>query len=747
MKRLEHYSYSEASLRVDFRFQRLTCASRPRPGTTKANAHHTYSLNLDSLIWTVPTPPTGLNDAPPPRSGAISGFDWAANQRQCHLVIGGRDSDGNGLSDVWVCVGKPRHYRCFADRYTQEYDFLDQFWAPVALSPGGPSGRWGAVGGNDNRVTYTPTAAGLNNSFYLAGGQDQNSISPLSDVWRLNISGTLSPNNPRLVSGSWETLSVPTLPPFQGPAGAVISQQIISCGGCKATSPTNTDNACAAGDSFVINTASRNSINPASCPAPRYEGVMVPNMNSASSNFGSQVFLLLGTFNSSTWDDGGGLSKGEVVCPSPHIRSAPLHPLSTFRQAILDTSTGSWTRILPAGDPNSVSPYPGPRSGASAITYQQALVGQPRTRASDIIVFGGQDASGKYLSEVWLLRSYNGVVTESGEQWEGYGNGQLQSGSNASGTGVTNMYMSTCATQLSPDIPPPTSTSVPTPTPTSSGSTTTARSYSVSITHKILAPLSIALVLPMILVYRLSSPSLKSPVDPAHNPLSALVLLIPGSVIFGLGIAGLVTSFTSISRDSTLIRREQSSLYLRTGHGIAGVALAAAFYIVVPICFLYSFMHHRSDQRNSLSRDEVEKLARSPAPSATVLDVPIDPQPSTNHSRSPSSTGLLQFWKRSTDHGASVDTDGDEFGVVPPSPSPRPSRKFEVVNRPKNAQRASSNSMSGLLDHSPPRAAAYIPMRLGDINWLSRRRMVNTVVRVCCSQCHGVFTIFCVRPG
>lgn len=204
----------------------------------------------------------------------------------------------------------------------QEYDYLDQFWSSVTLSPGGPSARWGAAGGNDIRVQYLQTS-GLNNSFYLAGGQDQNSIYPLSDVWRLNISGTLSANNPQQVFGSWESLPVPTLPSIQGPAGAVISQDIISSGGCGATSPANTDNACAVGDSFVINTSSGSSINPASCPAPRYGGIVVANMNGASTSFGSQVFLLLGTFNNTLWDDGGGLSKGEVVCyPSPFRPSA-----------------------------------------------------------------------------------------------------------------------------------------------------------------------------------------------------------------------------------------------------------------------------------------------------------------------------------------------------------------------------------------------------------------------------------------
>ena len=81
------------------------CVQFPCPDVPETNTHRTRSLNLDSLIWSVPTPPTGLNGAPPPRSRAISGFDWAANQRQCHIVVGGQDSDGNGLSDVWVSDG------------------------------------------------------------------------------------------------------------------------------------------------------------------------------------------------------------------------------------------------------------------------------------------------------------------------------------------------------------------------------------------------------------------------------------------------------------------------------------------------------------------------------------------------------------------------------------------------------------------------------------------------------------------
>ena len=310
--------------------------------------------------------------------------------------------------------------------------------------------------------------------------------------------------------------------------------------------------------------------------------------------------------------------------------------------------------------------------------------------------------------------------------------------------------MDTCATQISG--PPSSSSTTPHGSPTSTGSPNTAvvQPYSVSILHKILAPLSIALVLPVILVYRLSSPSLKSSLDSPPGPSSLFTPLILGFVVFGLGVAGLITSFTSISRDTSPAKRANSTLYLQTGHGIAGIALAVAFYVAVPVVFLFSlFRRHRSDRRNSLSQDNAEKSTTGD-PSTPILDGPTDHQPSLNHSRSHSSTGLLQFWRRSTGTGTGTggasDTDGDEFGVRDP-PSPRQSRGFEVVNRPQHAQRVSSHSMSGLIDHSPGRAGARPPTRLGDISWLNRRRMVNSVVRTCSGWYCEALTGLCVRLG
>lgn len=183
----------------------------------------------------------------------------------------------------------------------------------MVLSPGGPSPRWGASGGIDVRTPFIQDAVvpGPNHTFYLAGGFDGTHASPLSDIWRLNISGTLSSNLPGDSAGSWDHLSFSTLPPRVNQAGTVVAQQIITAGGCNTTEVVG--NSCARQDSFVMDTQRRVDISPDACPAPRLSPVVVPNTNTFSSTFSSQVFLLLGTFNSSLWQDDGGLDKGEVV--------------------------------------------------------------------------------------------------------------------------------------------------------------------------------------------------------------------------------------------------------------------------------------------------------------------------------------------------------------------------------------------------------------------------------------------------
>ena len=200
--------------------------------------------------------------------------------------------------------------------FSQEYDFINQFWSQVFVTPGGPSARWGASGGIDTRTVpiQDPSIPGPNNSFYLAGGFDGTSTEPLSDVWRLNISGTLSSNLPNNVNGTWDHLTIGNISGLIDQAGTVVAQQIVVSSGCNlTTSPTDVGTSCATQNSFVLDVQNEMAISPGPCPAPRVGAVLVPNENTFSSSFTSQVFLLFGAFNTSLWQDNDGLAKGEVV--------------------------------------------------------------------------------------------------------------------------------------------------------------------------------------------------------------------------------------------------------------------------------------------------------------------------------------------------------------------------------------------------------------------------------------------------
>ena len=299
------------------------------------------SLNLNTLTWSIPNPPVTLMSTPAPRSAALGGDDLAASKyappfnlaicilnpffsRNGFVVIGGKGSDGLPLSDVWVC-------HSFFDIFSthshtlilvqQEYDFTNQFWSEVMLSPGGPSARWGASGGIDFRTPpiQDPVIPGPNNTFYLAGGFDGSSPSPLSDIWTLTLSGTLSSNMPNTSMGSWANISFGSLPSKVNQASTMLYQQIVVAGGCDTANISN--NTCAQQDSFIIDTNTRVENSPNPCPAPRFGATLVPNLNTFSPTFSSQAFLLLGTFNTSLWQDNGGLEKGEVVSCDGNVSS------------------------------------------------------------------------------------------------------------------------------------------------------------------------------------------------------------------------------------------------------------------------------------------------------------------------------------------------------------------------------------------------------------------------------------------
>lgn len=90
------------------------------------------------------------------------------------------------------------------------------------------------------------------------------------------------------------------------------SAKVVAIGGCDALDFT--DDLCAEQDATVISVNDSKDLSPPNCAAPRVGPALAPNYNTASSNFGTQVFMLLGTFNNSLWDDDKGLVNGEVVC-------------------------------------------------------------------------------------------------------------------------------------------------------------------------------------------------------------------------------------------------------------------------------------------------------------------------------------------------------------------------------------------------------------------------------------------------
>lgn len=168
-----------------------------------------------------------------------------------------------------------------------------------------------------------PLVPGPNNTLYLTGGLDGTTLNSFSEVWRLSVSGTLSSNLPTSVSASWDRLDIGKLPGRVGGSSTVISQRVVSVGGCL-SGAGGVDNDCATQDSFIVDVQRRTTVSPGSCIAPRIGPVVAPNLSTFSSAFASQALVLLGTFNTTLWEDSDGSARGEVVGAFTHYL-APSH--------------------------------------------------------------------------------------------------------------------------------------------------------------------------------------------------------------------------------------------------------------------------------------------------------------------------------------------------------------------------------------------------------------------------------------
>ncbi|KAI0677116.1 hypothetical protein C8Q78DRAFT_1180267 [Trametes maxima] len=656
----------------------------------------TYLIDLHNLRWTTAQMPSGLTNHPSVRAAALGGDDSAASYRHGHVVIDGQSSSSSAATDVW------------------EFDYTSQFWAQVGVS-GGPSGRWGAVGGIDTRVKFTtdPRTTTPNNSFYMAGGYDGKTMHPLSEVWRLDVSGTLSSNLPDSVTASWARVDVSSdIPARVAVGGTMIGQTVVAVGGCtSAASQSILDSSCAVQDAQFIDTSSGNVINITPCIAPRVDPAVVPNMCQASTNFAQQAFVLFGTFNGSHWDDQGGLQRGEV--------------------AVLDTGTSAWARVLPAGDPGSDGKptYPAPRQGAAALSWRGPLVGDTSIPASDTIIFGGRDASGTYLSDVWLLRAYNATLTGSNQKWSGFGSGTLSTGVNANGQGVTVQYLTQCAASLGGSTSTTTSatpsgtsgSSGTTPGPTSPTSSTIT--YDTSTVHKSAAAISVALFFPALVLHRLSSPTLGL----SHPTEFQLALFYLGAVVglaaYGLGIAGLATAFTSItSVGPSIAKRSLSSINLRTTHSKAGLALFIGMYALVPVLSIIALAIRRFDGHRD--NDTVDGRHRADSTGEKLSMNGRAGSPSQRSEPDPSNGGetkrRVRSWAGIGTWAGISSRRSNETTSDDPSQTPS-SRSFEVTNRPIRQRRASGNSLAAFSDPRP----THTPRNLSDMSWLDGRRSAS----------------------
>ena len=341
-------------------------------------------------------------------------------------------------------------------------------------------------------------------------------------------------------------------------------------------------------------------------------------------------------------------------------------------------------------------------------------------------MFGGQDASGNYLSDIWLLRAYNGTASASSPIWSGYGNGQLETGIGASGSGVKMQFPNTCANFISTS-----STTTTTTTTTSSSAQPTSTQanntnpfpktiYNTSIVHKILAPISVALLLPTTVYFRMTLSAFTDyqlPERQLHWFFAAATVAL---VAYALGIVGLALSFSSISSTT-----RSSSLILRTSHGQAGLALFLCLYGIVPVLFLMHYLVAHTTSSSDVRSDDtdprvnltLEKPGSTPGPVGSMTQSANTSPPPSPPAR-PRSLGLV--WPRTAEGAISSDTES-----ITSSPA---HRGFEVLNRPPRHRRP-----SGSWAHAYSESSHQQPLSLrslGDVDWLLRRRSLNAVVSI-----------------
>jgi len=354
-------------------------------------------------------------------------------------------------------------------------------------------------------------------------------------------------------------------------------------------------------------------------------------------------------------------------------------------------------------------------------------------------IFGGQDANGNFLSDVWLLRAYTGVITPSNLTWTGFGDGNLKTGVEADGSGVLVQYLKDCASVIPNNgvsLPNSGNSNSSTTPGTGSGrgagngngeQPTVIQStpiYNTSFAHKLFAPLSVVILFPVVIFFRWTQISTEERWVPHRRLAFVSTFAILGFAAYAIGIAGLILSFTTISSHSSSVRQ----LHLKTAHGIAGLVFFLCLYALVPLLYLLSFCFgllgrhddtrsQKTDGDKSTSVDTNEKLdpgtplPRSYTPSMQNVSPPASPRSRT------------LSWDASYMLRPSHDGTGSAE-----SPSPTERKGFEVLGRPTKSR---TRNISEPWSTNGNRGNPYtLPSTrsLGEIDWLLRRRSLNAVV-------------------
>lgn len=399
---------------------------------------------------------------------------------------------------------------------------------------------------------------------------------------------------------------------------------------------------------------------------------------------------------------------------------------------------------------------PTPREGAAALSYPTHIFGNSNSSAgSDIVIFGGLDAGGNYLNDIWLLRSYGASLSQSNATWSGFGDGTLSSGVGATGSGVTIQYVTSCATQLSS---PTSSGSGPGSTsPTSpSGSGPTTSGFDTDVSHKVLSPVSLIAFMSAVLVHSLSTTSQPSQTSAfRHN----VALGTAGAVLvaaYGLGIAGLASSFTTITSTSALSKRSSdSSLFLKTSHGKAALALVVVLYGLLPFLLALSLLRRNKNppKEGEADRTQPEEMQRKNSNDtgftalmtptrekgllhrATVStpDIPLKDVVTPSTIRRTRARVISLFGggpkMRPQDERRSTDTTAQTQESLSSS---GPQRSFEVLNRGNRVRRLSASAANVYSSEGGHSTAGHsqMPRSLSDLNWLDRRQNVAAFVSV-----------------